>query len=403
MAGSLSSALVRGLLLLVCAIVLVDTMLYAALVPLLPPYADEYGLSKTGAGLLVAAYAIGVLVTALPSGVAAARFAAKAATLAGLWVIAASSVGFALAGDTWTLGLARFVQGAGSALSWSGGLAWLISATARERRGEMLGTALGAAIFGALLGPVLGGAAALVGTRPAFVGVAALVVLLAIAGVRIGGVPAEPISANAFGQAFANGAFLTGLWLIVLFSVLFGVLSVLVPLDLAALGWSGVAVGAVYLAGAGAEAVTSPFIGRLTDRRGRIGPLRVALAASVAVSLALALADGAALVAALAILAALAYGGLVTPGIALLSDGAERVGLSLGLAFGLMNAAWAAGAAAGPAAGGAAADAVGDPVTYVVGGAFCLVTLLALDAPSSPWHSRFVSARVALARRMSSR
>ena len=45
----------RRLLLLVSAITLVDTMLYAALAPLLPHYADEFGLSKGQAGLLVGA------------------------------------------------------------------------------------------------------------------------------------------------------------------------------------------------------------------------------------------------------------------------------------------------------------------------------------------------------------
>ena len=41
-------AAVRRLLFLVGAVVLVDTMFYAALTPLLPHYADELGLSKTG-------------------------------------------------------------------------------------------------------------------------------------------------------------------------------------------------------------------------------------------------------------------------------------------------------------------------------------------------------------------
>ncbi len=39
----------RRLLLLVGAIVFVDTMFFAALTPLLPEYADDLGLSKAGA------------------------------------------------------------------------------------------------------------------------------------------------------------------------------------------------------------------------------------------------------------------------------------------------------------------------------------------------------------------
>src|SRR3712207_402824 len=138
-------------------------MLYAALAPLLPRYADELGLSKTGAGLLVAAYATGVLVAALPGGIIAARFGPRRATVGGLVLVAVAGVAFGFAESAWTLGVARLAQGLGSALSWSGALAWLVAGTPRERRGELLGTALGAAIFGALLGPAVGAMADLAG------------------------------------------------------------------------------------------------------------------------------------------------------------------------------------------------------------------------------------------------
>ena len=51
----------RRLALLVGAIVLVDTMFYAAITPLLPQLADELGLGKNGAGVLAGAYAAGTL------------------------------------------------------------------------------------------------------------------------------------------------------------------------------------------------------------------------------------------------------------------------------------------------------------------------------------------------------
>ena len=371
------------LLPLVCAIVLVDTMLYAALVPLLPVYTEELGLSKTGAGLLMAAYAAGVLAGALPGGVAAARFGPKAAALAGLGLVAAASVGFAFAGDAWTLGLARLVQGLGSALAWAGGLAWLVAATPRARRGEMLGTAVAAAIFGALLGPVLGGAAALAGTRPAFVVVAVLAVLLSLWGARTAGAAPEPSGLGALGRAFGERRFSGGLWLMLLPSLLFGVLAVLAPLELDGFGWGAAAIGAVFLAAAALEGVLNPLVGRFADRHGTLGPVRAGLAASIAVSLVLALADHPVLLTALVLTASLAYGALFTPGMTLVSEGAERVGLSQGLAFGLMNAAWAAGNVVGPGGGGALGETLGDGAAYLAAAALAALSFagLVLRAP----------------------
>ena len=58
----------RRLLLLACAIVFLDTTFYAAMTPLLPHFEDEYDLTKTGAGVLAAAYPAGTFLGALPFG-----------------------------------------------------------------------------------------------------------------------------------------------------------------------------------------------------------------------------------------------------------------------------------------------------------------------------------------------
>ena len=63
----------RRLVLLVSAVVLVDTMFYAAITPLLPELTRELGLAKAGAGVLAGAYAAGTLLGALPAGWLAAR------------------------------------------------------------------------------------------------------------------------------------------------------------------------------------------------------------------------------------------------------------------------------------------------------------------------------------------
>lgn len=367
----------RRLLLLVAVLVFVDTMLYAALTPLLPHFASEFRLPKSSAGALVAAYAAGALIGGVPGGFAAVRIGPRRAVLVGLVLMGASSIGFALAGSYSLLFAARVFQGLGSAFTWSGAFAWLLAAAPRERRGELIGSAMGAAVVGALFGPVVGAAAALAGRAVIFSALGGLAVLLIAWTLRLASPPPERPSAYRLARAFRNGTFAGGLALLAVASILAGILSVLGPLHLADVGWGATAIGALWLVSAGVEAAGSPFIGRLSDRRGPILPVRVALAAGILVSLALALGGRPLVYAPVLLIASVAYGVLFTPAFTLIAEGAERVGLAQGLAFGLMNAAWAVGAVVGPAAGGAIAGATGDWVPFVLAAALCGLSLAA--------------------------
>ena len=378
----------RRLLILVCTVVFVDAMLFGALTPLVPGYADEFALSKTGAGLLVAAFGIGALFGGIPGGLAAMRWGPKAAVVAGLALLAVSSFAFAAADGPWALGLARFVQGLSSTTTWAGALAWLTVATPRERRGELIGTAFGAAVFGAILGPMFGAVADTVGIRLAFGTVGVAAALLAAWAAAREGVEPETQAPGAVRRAFADRAFLGGLWLNTLPAWLFGTLVVLVPLRLDEGGFTPFAIGAVFLAAGLVETVVNPLLGRFSDRRGRLLPVRAALCASVLVAIAFAGVDHAYAVAVLAVLAAISFGAFYTPGMALVSDRAELSGLSQAIGFGIMNTAWALGNGSGPALAGAVADAAGDAVPYLIAAALCLVTLLATTTVRAPTTRR---------------
>ncbi|MES1247834.1 MAG: MFS transporter [Actinomycetota bacterium] len=362
----------RRLLLLVSVLVFVDTMLYAALTPLLPDIVH----SKTRAGVLVAAYATGALVGGLPGGVAAVRLGARRAVLVGLTAMGLASVDFAFAGSFGALFAARLVQGLGSAFTWAGAFAWLLAAAPRNRRGALIGTAMGSATFGALFGPVVGAAAALAGRDVVFAALAGLAVVLAALTLRIATVPEEPLpSLASILAALRERRFLAGLALMALPSLLFGVLATLAPLHLSRAGWGAAAIGSIWLVGAALESVQAPLTGRFSDRRGLLLPTRIALVGSVVCSVALAFGLRPAFYAPLVVLAAMAYGTLFTPAFILISDGAERVGLAQGMAFGLMNAAWALGAVVGPAAGGSIASATGDSVAYLLAAGACALAL----------------------------
>ncbi len=368
----------RRLVGLVSALVFVDTMLFAALTPLLGHFEHELHLSSATAGVLVAAYAAGALIGGLPGGVAAARMGPRRAVLTGLALMAAASLGFAFSNDLGQLIATRLLQGIGSAFTWAGAFSWLIAATPRERRGTVIGTAMGAAVFGALFGPVIGALAAELGRATVFSGVSALAGVLAAMTLTIpSGAPERP-SLRALRRAGRETHFRAGLGLLALGSLLAGILSVLAPLHLSHAGWGPTAIGAVWLIAAAIEAVQSPLIGRLSDRRGIRTPVVWGLAAGASLSLVLTL-ELAPLPYALAIVAAsAAYGTLFTPSFALIAEGADRSGLAQGLAFGMMNAAWALGAMAGPAGAGALAGATGEAFPFLLAALACLATVTML-------------------------
>jgi MFS family permease len=365
----------RRLPVLAAVLVLVDTMLFAALTPLLPHFLHEFGLSKSSAGGLVAAYAGGALVGGLVGGIAASHLGPRKAVLIGLGLMGVASLGFGFAGDFWTLFSARLLQGLSGGFLWSGALPWLIAATPRAKRGQALGNAMGAAVFGAMFGPVIGAAAALAGRAVIFSALAAISIALVAWTLQVDPAPAEQMSFSALGRALRKQTFQTGMALMALGSLLFGILGVLAPLHLARAGWGAAGIGAVWLVGAGLETVEAPLVGRLSDRRGPLVPTRVALACALAVALGLSVGARPLFYVPLIPLAALAFAPLFTTAFTLFAEGADEAGLAQGMGFGVMNAAWALGAVAGPAAGGAIAGATGDWIPFVLAAALCAVTL----------------------------
>src|SRR4051794_19435663 len=276
----------RKLLVLVGAIVFVDTMFFAALTPLLPHYAHTFGIGRTGWGLLQAAYPAGALVAAIPSGMVAARLGVKPTVILGLCGIAVTSTLFGLADALWQVELARFAQGVASAFSWTGGLAWLVAAAPPARRGALIGSAFGMAIGGALFGPVLGGLASIWGTAAVFTGVAVLALAQAVWAWRTpSATPAEPQPVSRLFAAMRTRQVGAGIWFVTLPALLFGTLGVLAPLRLYELGFGALAIGATWLTSAACEAGLSPVLGHLSDRVGRILPVMVGCAASTIVLL----------------------------------------------------------------------------------------------------------------------
>ena|ERR1035437_3352118 len=96
---SLPAPVERRLVLVISAVVFVDTMFYAVIAPLLPTLTQELHLSKLSAGVMTASYPVGTLLGSLPRGIVAARAGPRPTVMTGLALLAASTVAFAVLHD----------------------------------------------------------------------------------------------------------------------------------------------------------------------------------------------------------------------------------------------------------------------------------------------------------------
>jgi MFS family permease len=246
-----------------------------------------------------------------------------------------------------------------------------------RRRAQALGVAIGAAIAGALFGPVVGAVASRVGTGPTFS--AASVIGACLIVVSLLKAPPTAQASQSIRHALVavkDRNVMGGVWITCLGGLAFGVVDVLAPLRLSRLGASAIVIGAAFLGAAALEAVLSPVIGRIADRRGAVLPIRACVAGAVLVSVLLPFASPAPLLVALIVVGLPAYGLLFVPSAAIISDAAQRQGLHQGLGFAIWSFAWAAGQGVASVSGGAVAQATSDTVCYILVAAIFAATWL---------------------------
>ncbi len=351
----------RRLVALASAMIFLDVVFFSAIAPLLPEYAEELGLSDAQAGILSASYAAGTLLASLPAGYIASRWGPRKTVITGLILLGVGSLAFGFAHQIVLLDVSRFFQGAAGALVWAGALTWLITAAPDEKRGAVIGTALGTAVAGALFGPALGALAASVGTEPVFGSVLVIALALALLASRQpeAGRP-ERQSLAAVRQAMISRPVFAAFTFVAVPSVMFGAIGVLVPLRIDELGGSHGVIAAGFIVGAALEAVLAPIAGRIADRSGRRAPYVAGLSICCAAMVAIATAQALGGVLAALVVTSLGAGLCFAPALALISDAAAASGLHQGFAGGLSNMAWASGQVVGGVGGGAAASLTGD-------------------------------------------
>jgi MFS family permease len=369
----------RGTVVLVRVLLLFESAMYSAITPVLPHYAHVLAASKPAVGVLTGAYPAGIIPGSLIGAWIATRAGVRRTALVGLLLFAVSIAGFGFATNIVTLDALRFFQGAGCGFIWGGGLTWVITIAPRERRGEMLGSVIGAAIFGTLIGPVLGILAVSVGTGPVFAVVGAVALALAVWTQRHPNpvpqtLPAE--TSSPVRDLVGNPLIRLGSWLILLEAATIGATSALLPLRLARFGAHTIVVGAVFLVSSLMSMAVSAPIGRTVDRRGAGLPLCAGLTLTAILMAVLPLPHSALL---LAIVSVIALGGPLTaytiPALTIITNTAERRGIPLAVATMMLNLAWATGEVIGAPAAANLSQATSDAVPLLALSAIMVLTL----------------------------
>jgi MFS family permease len=350
----------RRLLILACAVVFLDVTFFAVLTPLLPDYKADFALSEGEVGVLAGAFAAGTMISALPAGWLAARVGPRKTLIAGLVGIGIFSPVFGLADNITVLNVSRFFQGASGALMWAGAVTWVVTASPRDRRGEMIGAVIAAAVVGELLGAPIGALAHEVGTEIVFstVFVAAAILIVVAATIKDASEVARQPLREAVAAVRRSNVPRTVLVLAGP-SLAFGFLVVVAPLRMDELGAGPWLIAGAFAVGSAVEAVAGPWIGRVSDRIGRTGPYLIGIGVMSTAIATIGIFDLLPVLAAAVVLCAFGAGLAFTPASTLVTDAATSSGLNQGYASGASNIAWGGGQMVGAVGGGFLAGAAG--------------------------------------------
>ncbi len=134
-----------------------DTLLFGLVVPFLPGYLLAQGATSFVVGAVFAVYALGLLLATFPAGWLTDRIGARLVLLGGLVALLLATLLFAFAPGLAWLFLARALQGAAGAVTWTAGLALITQLSDDHERPRLFARVFIATSLGSLFGPPLGG------------------------------------------------------------------------------------------------------------------------------------------------------------------------------------------------------------------------------------------------------
>jgi DHA1 family multidrug resistance protein-like MFS transporter len=125
--------------------------------PILALYAEQFGISMALVGLIITSFAFASVVVDIPTGRIADRLGRRPTLITGCLVLAAGSVGCALAPAYWIFVACRLIQGTGFALYTTTAMIMLTDISTIDNRGNNMALYMGSGWIGFALGPVSGG------------------------------------------------------------------------------------------------------------------------------------------------------------------------------------------------------------------------------------------------------
>ena len=355
--------------------------------PVLPAYARSFDVGVAAASVVVSAFAFFRLVFAPAGGALVDKLGERPVYVAGLIIVALSSLATAFAQSYVQLLVVRGVGGIGSTMFTVSAMSLVVRLAPPSIRGRCTSAYATAFLLGGMLGPVLGGLLAEFGLRVPFVVyalalfVAALVVAIWLKDARLRAeqdqVPQAPMRvrqawhSSAFRAALVSG-FANG-W------CNFGVRVAVLPQLAVAVHDETWVAGAALAAASVGTAATLQFSGRWADTAGRRPPVLAGLVVTALGLGLMGLADGLVVLMVLSVFSGIG-GGLLNPAQqAALADivGNDRSGSKVLATF---QMAQDTGAILGPILIGVVADQFGFGWAFAMTGVVALVAMV-------PWFS----------------
>lgn len=141
----------------VCILIAVNQLGFGSIVPILPLYAESFGVSKTAIGLTIAIYGLARFLMNVPTGYVADRLGRREALAIGGTITVVGNLICALAGNYWLFLGGRFVAGAGAAMVITGTQIIVADISQPANRGRLMSIYMGTFMFAVGFGPLPGG------------------------------------------------------------------------------------------------------------------------------------------------------------------------------------------------------------------------------------------------------